>query len=265
MNDRLSPEELFTLLEALANQRNHPDELSFERPDPLLIARRSPDPRHALVCALLSYGQAKSIVKCLDHLQTDIWEMPEEKIIDSMKGLYYRFQTSYDIAQMVITIKRATCSRTLEEIFCEGYEKEGRVVEGLATMIGTLLDVNTYRSPGYDFLTGRIPLPHNPKGSAQKRWHMYLRWMVRRDWLDMGLWSKVKTKDLLLPLDTHTFRLSRHLGLLARKSCDLGAVYEVTKVLQGFCPDDPVKYDFALYRLGQEKGVLGGESLKLLS
>ena len=86
-----------------------------------------------------------------------------------------------------------------------------------------------------------------------KRWMMYLRWMVRRDVLDMGLWSGVKRSELIMPLDTHTFNVSRSLGLLKRGQCDLRAAVELTENLRLFDPEDPLKYDFALYRIGQEK------------
>lgn len=88
-----------------------------------------------------------------------------------------------------------------------------------------------------------------------KRWMMYLRWMVRSDAIDMGLWQGVSTSDLIVPLDTHTFNVSKRLGLLERRSYDLQAALELTDTLRCFDPDDPVKYDFALYRLGQERIV----------
>ena len=79
--------------------------------------------------------------------------------------------------------------------------------------------------------------------------------MVRKDNLDLGLWSKIDKKDLLLPLDTHTFKVSERLGLLKRKTYDMKAAIEITNRLRQFDKDDPIKYDFALYRLGQEKIV----------
>jgi uncharacterized protein (TIGR02757 family) len=88
-----------------------------------------------------------------------------------------------------------------------------------------------------------------------KRYFMYLRWMVRKDELDMGLWSKIDKKDLLMPLDTHTFKVSQKLGLLKRKTYDMRATLELTESLKSFDITDPIKYDFALYRLGQEKIV----------
>jgi uncharacterized protein (TIGR02757 family) len=84
---------------------------------------------------------------------------------------------------------------------------------------------------------------------------MYLRWMVRKDNLDMGLWKKIDKKDLIMPLDTHTFNVAKRLKLLKRKSYDLKAAIELTERLKQFDSSDPVKYDFALYRLGQEQIV----------
>ena len=78
-----------------------------------------------------------------------------------------------------------------------------------------------------------------------------MRWVVRKDCLDLGLWESVKCKDLLLPLDTHTFRITRKLGLLKRKTYDFKAVLEITEKLKEFDAKDPIKYDFALYRIGQ--------------
>ena len=82
---------------------------------------------------------------------------------------------------------------------------------------------------------------------------MFLRWMVRDDNIDMGLWSGINRADLIMPLDTHTFNVSKKLGLLERKTYDLQAAIELTETLKGFDKEDPLKYDFAIYRIGQEK------------
>jgi uncharacterized protein (TIGR02757 family) len=79
--------------------------------------------------------------------------------------------------------------------------------------------------------------------------------MVREDNIDLGLWKSVNKADLLLPLDTHTFSVSHSLGLLKRKTYDLKAVLELTDILKSFDKSDPIKYDFALYRIGQEKNL----------
>jgi len=90
------------------------------------------------------------------------------------------------------------------------------------------------------------------KGSAAKRLNMFLRWMVRKDnsGVDFGIWNSLDPSDLFCPLDAHTSRVSRKLGLLARKQNDWKAVVELTQKLREFDPSDPIKYDFALFGLG---------------
>jgi len=100
---------------------------------------------------------------------------------------------------------------------------------------------------------GKIP-PKKTKGvSPYKRWNMFLRWMVRDSDIDLGLWEGVEKKDLIIPLDTHTHKVSLNLGLLKRKTYDLQAAIELTEKLKEFDKNDPLKYDFALYRIGQLK------------
>jgi uncharacterized protein (TIGR02757 family) len=99
------------------------------------------------------------------------------------------------------------------------------------------------------------------KGSAAKRIHMYLRWMVRgnQKGVDFGIWSNISTSQLSCPLDVHTGTIARGLGLLTRKQSDQKALRELDEKLRSFDPIDPVKYDFALFGLGvYEKGVWSG-------
>ncbi|MDR0316363.1 MAG: TIGR02757 family protein [Treponema sp.] len=86
-------------------------------------------------------------------------------------------------------------------------------------------------------------------GSACKRINLALRWLVRNGPVDIGLWKKIRPAALYIPLDVHVARTSRRLGLLKRKSNDKKAVIELTEKLREFCPQDPVKYDFALFGL----------------
>lgn len=90
------------------------------------------------------------------------------------------------------------------------------------------------------------------RGSTCKRLNMFLRWMVRRDaqGVDFGLWKSLQPSQLLMPLDVHVERVARRLGLLQRPQTDWKAVLELTENLRAFDPDDPVKYDFALFGLG---------------
>ena len=95
-----------------------------------------------------------------------------------------------------------------------------------------------------------IPNPSN--GGAMKRMNMFLRWMVRKGPVDLGIWEFIQPKDLLIPLDVHVARVSREMKLLGRKSNDFQAVIELTNKLKEFCPTDPVKYDFAMFAFGVE-------------
>lgn len=90
------------------------------------------------------------------------------------------------------------------------------------------------------------------KKSSAKRLCMYLRWMVRKDkaGVDFGIWKNIQPSQLCLPLDVHTGNVSRTLGLLKRKQNDWQAVEEITTQLRKMDPNDPVKYDFALFSLG---------------
>lgn len=92
-------------------------------------------------------------------------------------------------------------------------------------------------------------------GAAAKRLNMFLRWMVRPSsyGVDFGLWRSIKPSQLMMPLDVHTATVSRTLGLLSRKQNDWKAVEELTSILRRFDPDDPVKYDFALFGIGVNK------------
>ena len=100
----------------------------------------------------------------------------------------------------------------------------------------------------------------NPdKGSAAKRINMLLRWMVRSDdcGVDFGIWKNIPQSELMCPLDVHSGRIARRLGLLKRKQDDWKAVEELTEKLKFFDPEDPVKYDFALFGMGVFEGKVG--------
>lgn len=247
-------EALKALLDAEAASRNCEGELCDERPDPLMIAKRFADQHNALTCALFAYGNAKAIVAFLASLQSGLMDMDELSLRSVLAGKYYRFQNTEDIVQWHITLQRLEAAGGAETAFMEGYRQAGTVA-GVSAVIERLYDLNPYRSSGYTFLIGK-PVVSTAKASAMKRWMMYLRWMVRQDALDMGLWNGVKPSELIMPLDTHTFNVSRALGLLERKQCDLKAAVELTETLRKMDPEDPLKYDFALYRIGQEKMAL---------
>jgi len=240
------------LLDEEVQKRNNISELSYEKPDPLLIASKYQDESIALICALFAYGNAGFIVKFLDSLDFSLLDTSEEMIIKELSFHYYRFQKSEDVIALFIALKRLKEVNSIENIFYEGYKKEHNILDALWHFIDTLRSIYPHTTQGYNFLIGSIPKKLSSAGTY-KRYMMYLRWMVRKDDLDMGLWSKIDKKDLLMPLDTHTFKMSQKLGLLKRKSYDMKAVLELTDRFRQWDKNDPVKYDFALYRLGQEK------------
>ena len=248
----MNQKQIKQLLDKEVLKRDTATELSYEKPDPLLIASKYQDESIALICALFAYGNAGLIVKFLDSLDFSLLDVSEEMIIKELSSHYYRFQKSEDIIAIFIALKRLREVESIENIFYEGYKKEHNILDGLWHFIDTLRCIYPYTTQGYNFLTGSVPKKIGSAGTY-KRYMMYLRWMVRKDELDMGLWSKIDKKDLLMPLDTHTFKVSRKLGLLKRKSYDMKAVLELTNRFRQWDKNDPVKYDFALYRLGQEK------------
>lgn len=220
----------------------------------MLIAKRYNDETIALICALFAYGNVKAILKLLESFDFSLLTASDDIIEKELSKHYYRFQNSQDIVALFIALKRLKELDSIENIFYEGYQKEQNILDGLWHFIATLKAVYPRESRGYKFLVGSVPKKLNSAGTY-KRYLMFLRWMVRSDELDMGLWNKIDKKDLLMPLDTHTFKVSQKLGLLKRKTYDMKAVLELTETLKKFDKNDPIKYDFALYRLGQEKIV----------
>ncbi|MEA1981997.1 MAG: TIGR02757 family protein [Campylobacterota bacterium] len=233
-------------------KRNNSSEVSLENLDPILVAKHHNDPTISLICALFAYGNVKQIVKFLDSLDFELLHKSDEEIKSALQSHYYRFQKGEDVVAIFIALKRLSEENSLEDVFMQGYKEKQSVIDGINTTIIKLKELYPYNSKGYNFLVGKVTTKTKGAG-ALKRWMMFLRWMVREDNIDMGLWKGVSRADLIMPLDTHTFKVGRRLGLLKRKTYDLEAAMELTKTLKGFDKKDPLKYDFALYRLGQEK------------
>jgi uncharacterized protein (TIGR02757 family) len=95
-------------------------------------------------------------------------------------------------------------------------------------------------------------LPNPTNKSTCKRMNLFLRWMVRKDEIDTGLWREIGKSKLIMPVDVHVARVSKNLKLVSRKSVDLKFALELTETLKIFDKDDPVKYDFSLCHIGIE-------------
>ncbi len=239
--------DVVTLLNDALKNKNYYT-INKTNPDPILVAKQYKDTKISLICSLFAYGKASMIVRFLEKIDFAILEESEQEIRKYLQDYYYRFQNNKDVAEFFVTLKRA---EGIEDVFLDGYKKNHFVIDGIDKLICYLEKLNNYTSKGYKFLIGSR-YKGNPKGSSPyKRWNMFLRWMVRDDDVDFGLWRDVLTKDLIIPLDTHTFGVAKHIGLLDRKVYDLQSAMMLTENLKKFDKNDPIKYDFALYRIGQ--------------
>jgi uncharacterized protein (TIGR02757 family) len=137
---------------------------------------------------------------------------------------------------------------SLESLFSSAPQSPGGTVwNGIALFRETMAEGN-----------GGLYTKHiaNPALSACKRINLALRWLVRREGpVDLGLWTSIPPAALVIPLDLHVGRTARRLGLLERKTDDRKAVEELTAKLRDFCPEDPAKYDLALFGMGATAGV----------
>ncbi len=234
-------------------KRNCDGELcELTRPDPLIVARDYKDEYISLACALFAYGKASLIVKFLRTIDFELLNESQTEIQKALSSHYYRFQTTGDIIMFISALASLRRDKIrLNEIFLDGYKQNSCVTDGVSSAIKQIKERGALDTQGYEFLLGNEHVKKS--GSPLKRWMMYLRWMVRQDELDMGLWHGIDKADLILPLDTHTFNVSKRIGLLESGSYNLGSAIKITEKLKTFDPKDPIKYDFALYRIGQEK------------
>ena len=229
----------------------------FIKDDPIQFIHKYPQKEDAelagFIASLFAYGNRKMFIAKLNNL----FERADNKISDyikagdfsNLKGFEYRFSKDNDIIPIFETLNKIYFeSKGLEELFEYGYKQDNDIYK----MLKTVVDYFYSRAPktaGQGFYH-MIPNPEN--GGAMKRMNMFLRWMVRKPPVDLGIWTFIKPKDLLIPLDVHVARVSRNMGLLTRKSNDFKAVIELTSKLRELCPEDPVKYDFAMFAFGVE-------------
>jgi len=144
-------------------------------------------------------------------------------------------------------------SGSIEAFFADGFDEA-------SDDIGPALDSFSTRALALDLRTayGRLParpgvcyfFPRPSAGSACKRLNLFLRWMVRRDELDLGVWSRIPPAKLVVPLDTHVIRVGRCLQLTRYTSPGWAMARDITASLRRLDPEDPVKYDFSLCHLG---------------
>ncbi|MCX7039377.1 MAG: TIGR02757 family protein [Spirochaetes bacterium] len=233
----------------------------YVHPDPLEFLYSAEDPADqeivGLIAACLAYGRVNQILasvgRVLDVMGSGslreggprafLERTPAEGISRMFEGFSHRFTTGRELAALLTGVKRALADHgSLEVLFAAGADASDQtVLPALARFVGEL------RSYAGCVLPSLLPSPAD--GSACKRLNLFLRWMARRDAVDPGPWTSVPAAKLVVPLDTHMFRISRALGLTARKQADLKSALEITRGFRAIRPDDPVRYDFSLTRL----------------
>jgi uncharacterized protein (TIGR02757 family) len=179
-----------------------------------------------------------------------VWGFDLEKHRDVFAGFRYRFNRDRDVLAFCLAAQRVLVSHgSLEAFFLEGYSPShphvGLALEHFAHGFvgGDLSAVFPRNRLSYGFKHW-FPLPST--GGACKRLHLYLRWMVRRERPDFGIWLGIPPSALLMPVDTHIENMARSIGLTRRRSRNWRMVEELTAALRRLDPADPVKYDFAL-------------------
>lgn len=245
----------------------------------------------AFLAASLAFGRVRSIQASVERVLTVLGPSPagfldswDERPIPELKLFVHRWVTGRDLEELLRRVRRARHAHgSLGALFAKGDEEgngrstgdffEGKDGQGrparnrggartnrdaagdYASALSTFLrNLRAFSSSspsrfsrGLSFL-----LPSPSSTSALKRQHLFLRWMVRTEGFDLGLWrgGRFSAARLLLPMDTHVHRISRYLGLTRRPSADLAASREATAFLRRLDPEDPVAFDWALSRLG---------------
>ena len=170
-------------------------------------------------------------------------ESTYKSIYRTFEGFKHRFAGSNELAALLLGIKNVIERfGSLHKCFSEGFSKDDETIIRAMTFFSTQL-TSGKNKPGH-----LVAMPE--KGSACKRMNLFLRWMVRKDRVDPGGWGNVPLSELIIPLDTHMHRISIALNLTQRKQANMHTALEITSGFKKIVPEDPVKYDFALTRLG---------------
>lgn len=207
-----------------------------------------------LIAATIAWGQRPTIIKNANKAMRSMGNEPyrfvmehSEKDLKALDGFVHRTFNSEDLKHFIRSLKNIyTKHDSLEDVFLSGIRKG---------------DTNLMKSI-HHFKNEFFAIPHEKrtqkhvadpmKGSSAKRINMYLRWMCRPNnkGVDFGIWNRIPTSILSCPLDVHSGRNARQLGLLNRTQNDWKAVEELDTSLRKFDAEDPVKYDYALFGLG---------------
>ena len=237
--------------------------------DPVVFPGRytAPEDREVAgwIASAFAYGQVQTIRESVERILAALGPRPAHALDsirdfpafsrDALDGFRHRFHGALDAAALLYAIAQTRGEAgSVRAFFERELREEDADVSGLLSRA-----VNRILSLDYRPVLGR-PLPEDSPvrfffpdpaaGSACKRWNLYLRWMVRRDRVDFGIWTGIPTRRLVIPTDTHIHRIARRLGLTRRRTADWKAARQITDALSRFDADDPVRFDFALCRIG---------------
>lgn len=205
----------------------------------------------AFITAWISYGRRQLIMKKAEELHAVFGESPYQWIMQDEKARI----KSCEILRKQNTNKRDTCYRfytfsdffDLTERLHTIYQQSESLEDALAVTEGDNIIQKLQ-----NLFAGVNGIPLADSTSACKRLAMFLRWMVRNDGIvDFGIWSThFSPKDLIIPLDTHVFRVSHELKLITHKTAGMAAALELTEAMKEVFPSDPCRADFSLFGYG---------------
>jgi uncharacterized protein (TIGR02757 family) len=254
--------ELKPALDRLYESFNYPDSAT----DPIQLVRRwkTAEDREVvgLCAAALAFGRVSSVLQSIDRVVGIMDGEPAAYVrrFDphrhgaAFADVVHRWTRGPDLVAL-LWIMRQMIDRTgsIQDFFLVGYDPAAEDIEAA-------LDSFSARALALDLRAayGKVPkrpgvcyfFPRPSAGSGCKRMNLFLRWMVRRDALDLGVWARVAPAKLIVPLDTHVIRVGRCLGLTRRTSPGWPMARDITASLRKLDAGDPVKYDFALCHLG---------------
>ena len=262
MTGCIPPERDF--FEGLYRAYNHHE---YIHPDPLEFVYKYPEgPEReivGLIASSLAYGRVAQILKSVGSVLDKMGKSPRQYIEKSspeyMQNTFaafkHRFTTGAEMASLLTGIKKILDDYgSLENCFFSGMDNEVTIMPALDKFATEAALGNEFRS--------LLPMPS--AGSACKRLNLYLKWMIRNDEVDPGCWKKIPPSKLVMPLDTHIFRICSNLGITKRKSADMKTALEITSFFRSINPEDPIKYDFALTRPGIWNGRIPDECREIL-
>jgi len=203
-----------------------------------------------LLASALAYGRVAQIMTSVTDLLRRLGPSPADyldgtppsRLRRDMAGFVHRFADAEAMTALLGAIRRVRRAHDgLYDCFCDGFDSTGGAI--LPALTCFVERLHRYGAGGH-------LMPDPGKGSACKRLHLFLRWMAREDDVDPGGWDAVPAALLVVPLDVHMHRVGRALGFTRRQTADAITAQEVTAGFRNISPDDPVKYDFSLTRLG---------------